>query len=171
VLAENESSAFTASCAWGGLERFGGGVYCGKLTWCCSGDWICAMEERDCLRWSEGESSACWRCCSWSCCCCCCFASGLSSEERLNDMIGGAAVSAFLDVAAGLGFGEGDSDTWLLDGDYAVLLLYWPRSRHLSTEQNATTPPRAQRCDISDPASRVPLCSSSLLTLHLGSPI
>ena len=31
MLAENVFKACTASCAWGGLERFGGGVYCGRL--------------------------------------------------------------------------------------------------------------------------------------------
>lgn len=32
VLAERVANACTASCAWGGLERLLGGVYCGRLT-------------------------------------------------------------------------------------------------------------------------------------------
>jgi hypothetical protein len=58
VLAEGLFNAWTASCACGGLERVGGGVYCGRLT-CCSGDCTCAMEGSEGLRWSEGERSGC----------------------------------------------------------------------------------------------------------------
>lgn len=38
LLVEKDANAWIASWAVGGLERLGGGVYCGRLTWCCSGD-------------------------------------------------------------------------------------------------------------------------------------
>ena len=64
MLAESFVKAWMASCAWDGLERLGGGVYCGRLTWCCSGEWRVLIEGGEGLRWSEGERSGC--CCRWA---------------------------------------------------------------------------------------------------------
>lgn len=64
LLAESFVKAWMASCAWDGLERLGGGVYCGRLTWCCSGEWRVLIEGGEGLRWSEGERSDC--CCRWA---------------------------------------------------------------------------------------------------------
>lgn len=77
LLAESFVKAWMASCAWDGLERLGGGVYCGRLTWCCSGDWRVLIEGSEGLRWSEGERSD----------CCCCFRWAASSW--LADMVEG----------------------------------------------------------------------------------
>ena len=67
LLAESLFKAWMASCGCGGLERLGGGVYCGRLTWCCSGEWRVLMEGSEGLRWSEGErSDGCrWAAASW----------------------------------------------------------------------------------------------------------
>jgi hypothetical protein len=73
LLADSLVNACIASCACGGLERLGGGVYCGRLTWCCSGECITDIEGSEGSRWSEGERAV-----------CCCFAASLS---RLADML------------------------------------------------------------------------------------
>jgi hypothetical protein len=67
LLEESFVKAWIASCACGGLERLGGGVYCGRLTWCCSGDCMVLSEGSEGLRWSEGERSDCcrWAASSW----------------------------------------------------------------------------------------------------------
>jgi hypothetical protein len=62
LLEESFVKAWMASCACGGLERLGGGVYCGRLIWCCSGECTVLSEGSEGLRWSEGERSDCW---SW----------------------------------------------------------------------------------------------------------